>query len=85
MVLGFLIAVYCGFWAVVDFAILNEANSRVRQEALKSSSPKADYLYNRELAHRINVFAEGVWALGGTILYINSLALLKAASTKDKD
>ena len=36
MVLGFLIAVYCGFWAVVDFAILNEANSRVRQEALNS-------------------------------------------------
>ncbi|AIE74038.1 MULTISPECIES: hypothetical protein [unclassified Synechocystis] len=29
------------------------------------------------MTHRINVFAEGLWALGGGILYINCLSLLQ--------
>ncbi|WLT36843.1 hypothetical protein NON20_12050 [Synechocystis sp. B12] len=43
---------------------LNRANALVQQEVRRSSPARADYLYSREMTHRINAFAEGVWALG---------------------
>lgn len=36
------------------------------------------------MTHRVNVFAGGVWALGGCILYIKSLALLRQTATNNK-
>ncbi|QHU99600.1 hypothetical protein [Synechocystis sp. CACIAM 05] len=78
------VAIVSGAWSVLDMVRLKEANALVQQEVRRSSPARADYLYSREMTHRINVFAEGVWALGGCILYINSLALLRQTATNNK-
>lgn len=80
MALGASIAAVSGAWSVVDYLALIEANNLVQSEALKSPPSRAEYLYNREMTHRINVFAEGVWFIGGCLLYVNSLALLNKSN-----
>ncbi len=75
MLTGLSTAIICGVWFFIDLSLVYSANAQVMQKARNSSPSQAQYLYSRELSHRINVFAEGTWVLMGAILRIQSARL----------
>lgn len=52
-------------WIFIDLSLLYEANGKIQKQGY---SPE---LASRELAHRINVFCEGVWIMQG----VNTMTL----------
>lgn len=69
IIYGISLSSYFGWWALRDNAAL--------EVAVKANAPQ------KELRHRINVFAEGVWFLLSNIVVLQGVAL--STSTKKKD
>jgi hypothetical protein len=72
---GFSVFVISGVWAVIDMALLYSANAEIMAKNKSLTPSEADYLYSRELTHRLNVGFEGVWAIGGMVIMLQSLRL----------
>jgi len=52
------------YWAVVDYAALNQADAEFLTVINNGSDLKTVFIAeSRQQIHRINLFAEGVWAL----------------------
>jgi hypothetical protein len=75
MMTGLSTAAICGVWFLIDLGLVYVANAQVMQKARSVSPSQAQYLYSRELSHRLNLFAEGTWFLMGAMLTIQSARL----------
>ncbi|MDV3002672.1 MAG: hypothetical protein N5P05_004327 (plasmid) [Chroococcopsis gigantea SAG 12.99] len=73
---GVAVGAISGVWSFIDLGLLYGANQEVTEKVKKVSPSEAQYLYSRELAHRINVFADGTWTMLGFILAVQSLGVL---------
>ena len=67
---GFGLSIYFGSWALRDNAAL--------EVAVKADIPA------RELRHRINVFAEGVWFLMSNMIVLQGVSMI-SKNTKRED
>ena len=61
---------YFGWWALRDNAAL--------EVAVKANTPQ------KELRHRINVFAEGVWFLLSNIIILQGVGLATSSEREDE-
>lgn len=61
----------------VDLALLNQANTKVMELKDSGNKQELDYYTGREIAHRINVFANVTWFLLGTGLTMQSALIFQ--------
>jgi hypothetical protein len=76
-IFGAVIAAISTPWIFTDLALLYEANAKIQKQGYNPE------LASRELAHRINVFSEGVWIMQGVNVF--TLALILFYLPKDKN
>ena len=62
---------YFGWWTLRDNAAL--------EVAVKANSPQ------KELRHRINVFAEGVWFLLSNVIALQGVGIATSSSKEDEE
>ncbi|MEL4894606.1 hypothetical protein [Crocosphaera sp. Alani8] len=59
-----------------DWMLLDAATQEIMINRNKMDSEEMNYLLSRELAHRINVAADGTWALMSAIIGLQAIALV---------
>ncbi|MDJ0597861.1 MAG: hypothetical protein QNJ37_03325 [Crocosphaera sp.] len=64
-----------------DWQLLDAATQEIMANKNKINQEEMNYLLSRELAHRINVAADGTWALMTAIIGLQAIALI----TKNND
>lgn len=64
LALGCIGVVYFGYWALIDYAALSQADAELLRVINNGSDLRTVFIAeSRQQIHRINLFAEGVWAL----------------------
>ncbi|MDD3926585.1 MAG: hypothetical protein PHT33_07995 [bacterium] len=66
---GLLIASFCGYYALKDYAALHVAYEQYHRVVASNAGINELFAaYSRQDIHRINLFADGVWTLIGVLL-----------------
>jgi hypothetical protein len=66
---GITVVMVCGYYALQDWAVLKASYSHYEKLAMAGADLRALFVAEaRQNVFRINLFAEGVWALLGAIL-----------------
>ncbi len=59
-----------------DYLLLDAATNEIMVSKDKISPDEMNYLLSRELAHRINVLADGTWTLMTAIIILQAISIL---------
>ncbi|MGB5769764.1 MAG: hypothetical protein WBM32_07830 [Crocosphaera sp.] len=68
--------IFFTYWAFQDYLLLDAATNEIMVSKDKISPDEMNYLLSRELAHRLNVLADGTWTLMTAIIILQAISIL---------